>query len=184
MSDLDRHTVKNDLKLGARRKQNYAVDAYGAAGEFSDEYYSGKGRRNRKEGVYIGGGLQQFTFGDAEYKTFNAGAGVEVSSEKEIRAIAQAETFSLGNDDVRIRGPRAETGYDFSLNGRATAMIKAKAQAGSVSLGPVSASYGVSADTGVSFDDGVEAKILGSGFSIGRKTEFSVAGVGVSVKLW
>lgn len=55
----------------------------------------------------------------------------------------------------------------------------------SVSEGPVKATVGLSADTGASIGaDGVEAKVLGTGISIGRKIGFSVLGTGFEFKLW
>lgn len=62
---------------------------------------------------------------------------------------------------------------------------KPKLASASASAGPVKATVGLSADTGGEIGlTQVEAKVLGTGFSFGRKMGVSLFGTGVEFKLW
>ena len=82
--------------------------------------------------------------------------------------------------EASAKGPNASACAKASALG-----VKAMATAGlgtaSASAGPLAVKVGLSLDTGVSAGvDGVEAKIAGTGFSVGPKTSASVLSTGVS----
>ena len=82
--------------------------------------------------------------------------------------------------EASAKGPNASACAEASALG-----VKAMATAGpgtaSASAGPLGIKVGLSLDTGVSAGvDGVEAKFLGIGFSVGPKTSVSVLGNEVS----
>uniref|UniRef100_A0A671U6I0 Uncharacterized protein n=1 Tax=Sparus aurata TaxID=8175 RepID=A0A671U6I0_SPAAU len=83
------------------------------------------------------------------------------------------------------KGPSAGMDVGLTLESGARAMAKAELASTSVSAGPVKATVGLSADTGVGVGpSGVEAKVLGTGFTIGREVGLSVLGTGFKFKLW
>lgn len=82
--------------------------------------------------------------------------------------------------DAEVKGPSA--GVEDSST---RAFAKAELASASASAGPVKATVGLSADTGVGVSSTqVEAKVLGTGFSFGRKMGISLFGTGVEFKLW
>lgn len=86
--------------------------------------------------------------------------------------------------DAEAKGPSAgaEASSEF-LSARAFA--KAELASTSASVGPVKATVGLSADSGVEIGlTQVEAKVLGTGFSFGRKMGISLFGTGVEFQLW
>uniref|UniRef100_A0A3Q3NS02 Uncharacterized protein n=1 Tax=Labrus bergylta TaxID=56723 RepID=A0A3Q3NS02_9LABR len=81
--------------------------------------------------------------------------------------------------DAEAKGPNASVGAEFT-DESFKAMAKAEVISVSASAGITKATLGLSADTGVGIGkSGVEAKFLGTGFSIGRKTGFSLFGSGI-----
>ncbi|KAG8003009.1 hypothetical protein GBF38_015659 [Nibea albiflora] len=119
-------------------------------------------------GTYVGTGTLRDTSG------IYAGAGV---------GYAHAE---WGMFDAEAKGPNACAGFGVSeSDGSAKAMAKAELASASASAGPVKATVGLALDTGVSVSPTqIEAKVLGTGFSVGRTTGFSVLGSGFEFKLW
>ncbi|KAM3617518.1 uncharacterized protein V6R79_007489 [Siganus canaliculatus] len=86
--------------------------------------------------------------------------------------------------DAEARGPTFGAGLCAS-NSAVKAMAKAELASASASLGPTTVKVGLAADTGVGVGkDGVEAKVLGTGFTIGRKIEVSLFGSSIGFKLW
>uniref|UniRef100_A0A3Q3MXV3 Uncharacterized protein n=1 Tax=Labrus bergylta TaxID=56723 RepID=A0A3Q3MXV3_9LABR len=80
--------------------------------------------------------------------------------------------------DAEAKGPNASVGAELT-DESFRAMAKAEVASASASAGITKATLGLSADTGVGIGkSGVEAKFLGTGFSIGRKTGFSLFGSG------
>ncbi|CAM4731386.1 unnamed protein product [Leuciscus chuanchicus] len=74
------------------------------------------------------------------------------------------------------KGPNASVGAEASLV-KAGAMARAELGSVSANAGPVRMKLGLGVDTGASVGvNGVEAKFLGTGFSIGPKTSVSVLG--------
>uniref|UniRef100_A0A673NC57 Uncharacterized protein n=1 Tax=Sinocyclocheilus rhinocerous TaxID=307959 RepID=A0A673NC57_9TELE len=91
------------------------------------------------------------------------------------RASAEYSIF-----EAEAKGPNASAGAEVSVVG-AGAMARAEIASVSAKAGPVSAKLGLGFDTGVSAGlDGLEAKILGTGISIGPKTSISLLGSEVS----
>ncbi|XP_067243166.1 uncharacterized protein [Chanodichthys erythropterus] len=91
---------------------------------------------------------------------------------------ARAE-FSVS--EAEAKGPNASAGAEASVIGVA-AMARAEIVSASAKAGPVGAKLGLGFDTGASAGlGGVEAKFLGTGFSIGPKTGISVLGSEVKV---
>lgn len=86
--------------------------------------------------------------------------------------------------DAEAKGPSADT--EATAEGfQARAFVKAEAASASASVGPAKVTVGLSADTGVEVGPTqVEAKVLGTGFSLGRKVGVSLFGTGFEFKLW
>ncbi|XP_026077884.1 uncharacterized protein LOC113055709 [Carassius auratus] len=75
-----------------------------------------------------------------------------------------------------VKGPSASAGTEVSVV-KVEAMARAEVASASASVGPVGVKVGLGFDTGASAGlDGVEAKFLGTGFSIGQKNSISVLG--------
>lgn len=86
--------------------------------------------------------------------------------------------------EAEAKGPSAaaEAKTEF-LSARAFA--KAEIASASASVGPAKATVGLSADTGVEISaTQLEAKVLGTGVSIGRKVGISLFGTGFEFELW
>ncbi|XP_026077889.1 uncharacterized protein LOC113055715 [Carassius auratus] len=78
--------------------------------------------------------------------------------------------------EAETKGPSASAGAGVSPV-KVEAMARAEVASASASVGPVGVKVGLGFDTGASVgEDGVEAKILGTGFSIGQKNSISVLG--------
>uniref|UniRef100_A0A8C0YAX2 Uncharacterized protein n=2 Tax=Cyprinus carpio TaxID=7962 RepID=A0A8C0YAX2_CYPCA len=87
------------------------------------------------------------------------------------RARAEYSVF-----EAEAKGPNASAGAEVSGTG-AGAMARAEIASASAKAGPVGLKVGLGFDTGASVGlDGVEAKFLGTGFTIGKKTSVSVLG--------
>ena len=86
---------------------------------------------------------------------------------------------------LRPKGPNASAEASASLTSGVQAMAKAEIASASASAGPVKATVGLSGETGVGIGlTGVEAKVLGTGFSFGRKIGISLFGTGFEFNLW
>ncbi|XP_078110192.1 uncharacterized protein LOC144520380 isoform X2 [Sander vitreus] len=158
MSDLSDEIVKGDLAVGTGRNQMMidAIDRPGKA--FAAGTYAGAGKfedQSEEEiGVYAGAGVGHVR---AEWSFF----------------------------DAEAKGPNASAGAEISRAAGVRAIAKAELASASASAGPVKATVGLSADTGIGVGpSGVEAKVLGTGFSIGRTMGVSVFGTGFEFKLW
>nr|XP_033815444.1 uncharacterized protein LOC117367186 [Geotrypetes seraphini]XP_033815446.1 uncharacterized protein LOC117367186 [Geotrypetes seraphini]XP_033815447.1 uncharacterized protein LOC117367186 [Geotrypetes seraphini]XP_033815448.1 uncharacterized protein LOC117367186 [Geotrypetes seraphini]XP_033815449.1 uncharacterized protein LOC117367186 [Geotrypetes seraphini]XP_033815450.1 uncharacterized protein LOC117367186 [Geotrypetes seraphini] len=91
------------------------------------------------------------------------------------RASAEAGIF-----DAEAKGPNAGVEAMASLTG-AGVMARAELSSASVNAGPFHARLGLGVDTGASVGlDGVEVKILGTGFKIGPVTGISILGSEIS----
>ncbi|XP_056619674.1 uncharacterized protein LOC130433905 [Triplophysa dalaica] len=91
------------------------------------------------------------------------------------RARAEYSVF-----EAEAKGPNASIGAEAGL-GKVGALARAEVASASAKAGPVTVKAGLGFDTGASVGlDGVEAKFLGTGFSIGPKTGVSVLGSEVS----
>ncbi|KAI4824423.1 hypothetical protein KUCAC02_012935 [Chaenocephalus aceratus] len=88
--------------------------------------------------------------------------------------------------EAEAKGPNASAGAVASAGTlSAEAFARAGLGSASASAGPLTAKVGLSVDTGVSVGAGsVEAKVLGCGFSVGRKIGFSLFGSGIEFELW
>ncbi|XP_005169474.2 uncharacterized protein si:ch73-106k19.8 isoform X2 [Danio rerio] len=91
------------------------------------------------------------------------------------RARAECSVF-----EAEAKGPNASVGAEISVVG-AGAMARAEIASASANAGPLGVKVGLGLDTGASIGvDGVEAKFLGTGVSIGPKTSVSALGSEVS----
>ncbi|XP_078025889.1 uncharacterized protein LOC144464120 isoform X2 [Epinephelus lanceolatus] len=87
--------------------------------------------------------------------------------------------------DAEAKGPNASAGAEISKATGVKAMAKAELASASAAAGPVKATIGLAADTGIGFGpSGLEAKVLGTGFTIGRRTGVSFLGSGFEIRLW
>ena len=83
--------------------------------------------------------------------------------------------------EAKAKGPHAHAGAEISVEG-ARAMASASLASTSAKAGPLKAKIGLGFDTGVCLVvDGFEAKIARIGFSIGKKTSFSLLGNEISI---
>uniref|UniRef100_A0A3B4YJ01 Uncharacterized protein n=1 Tax=Seriola lalandi dorsalis TaxID=1841481 RepID=A0A3B4YJ01_SERLL len=132
-----------------------ATGTYAEAGTYANGLEDKPGKRIPKAGVY-------------------AGAGV---------GLARAE-WSIC--EAQAKGPNASAGVGASAATlSAEAFAKAEVASASASAGPLKATVGLAADTGASVGlTGVEAKVLGTGFSFGRKMGVSLFGTGFEFNLW
>ncbi|XP_016331860.1 uncharacterized protein LOC107680489 isoform X2 [Sinocyclocheilus anshuiensis] len=91
------------------------------------------------------------------------------------RACAEYSVF-----EAEAKGPNASAGAEVSVVG-VGAMARAEIASASAKAGPVGVKLGLGVDTGASAGlGGVEAKFLGTGFSVGPKTSVSLVGSEVS----
>uniref|UniRef100_UPI0037E7CB05 bifunctional protein GlmU-like n=1 Tax=Semicossyphus pulcher TaxID=241346 RepID=UPI0037E7CB05 len=83
--------------------------------------------------------------------------------------------------DAEAKGPNVGAGVEVSED-NVRAMAKAELASASASAGLVTGTVGLAADTGFGISkSGLEAKVLGTGFSIGRKTGISLFGSGFEI---
>ncbi|KAI1890252.1 hypothetical protein AGOR_G00151800 [Albula goreensis] len=102
------------------------------------------------------------------------------------KAEAGVGRVSLVEDDamVEARGPNAGASTEISEAG-VSVMTRAELAAVEAAAGPVNAKIGLGIDTGAAVKDGsVEAKVLGCGVSLGRKTSVSVFGTEIGLSFW
>lgn len=86
--------------------------------------------------------------------------------------------------EAEAKGPSAETEARTELLS-ARAFAKAELASASASVGPVKATVGLSADSGIEIGPTqIEAKVLGTGVSFGRKVGISLFGTGFEFELW
>uniref|UniRef100_A0A3B3UWB3 Si:ch73-106k19.5 n=1 Tax=Poecilia latipinna TaxID=48699 RepID=A0A3B3UWB3_9TELE len=94
--------------------------------------------------------------------------------------------------EAEANGPNASAGAGANPLG-ASAFARAELASASAAAGPVKVKVGLAADTGTFIKvntgvdiglTGVEAKVLGTGFSFGRKMGVSVLGTGIEFNLW
>lgn len=86
--------------------------------------------------------------------------------------------------DAEIKGPSAGSEASTGILS-AKAFAKAELVSASASAGPVKATVGLSADSGIEIGPTqVEAKVLGTGISFGRKVGISLFGSGIEFELW
>lgn len=137
-----------------RPPKAFATDTYADAGVFADAFEDKPMKRLPKAGVYAGAGVG---LARAEWSVFDAVA----------------------------KGPNASAGVGASLASGARAFAKAELASASASAGPVKAKVGLAVDTGACISlTGVEAKVLGTGFSFGSKMGVSLLGNSIEVNLW
>ena len=87
--------------------------------------------------------------------------------------------------EAQAKGPNASAGVGASAGSlSAGAFARAELASASASAGPLKAKVGLAADTGASVGlTGVEAQVLGTGFSFGRRMGISLFGTGVEFNL-
>ncbi|XP_034096151.1 uncharacterized protein LOC117562425 [Gymnodraco acuticeps] len=86
--------------------------------------------------------------------------------------------------EAEAKGPNASAGVGASAGTlSASAFARAEVASASASAGPLKATVGLSVDTGVSVGAGLEAKLLGCGFSVGRKMGVFLFGNGIEFNL-
>ncbi|XP_029473000.1 uncharacterized protein LOC115099469 [Rhinatrema bivittatum] len=126
-----------------------------------------KGAANA-EGIYTGADAYAYCEDKPGKRIPKAGVYAEAGVG---RASAEFSVF-----DAEAKGPNARAEAQASLLG-VGAMARAEVASASASAGPFKAKLGLGVDTGVSAGvDGLEAKILGTGISIGPKTSVSILG--------
>ncbi|XP_049436166.1 uncharacterized protein LOC125891173 isoform X1 [Epinephelus fuscoguttatus] len=154
----DAEIVKGDLEVGTGRSQLMidTIERPGKAVAAASYASAGKYEDDSEDeiGVYAGAGLGHAR---AEWSFF----------------------------DAEAKGPNASAGAEISKAAGVKAMAKAEVASASASAGPVKATIGLAADTGIGVGpSGVEAKVLGTGFTVGRKIGVSFLGSGFEIKLW
>uniref|UniRef100_A0A3Q0R9G6 Uncharacterized protein n=1 Tax=Amphilophus citrinellus TaxID=61819 RepID=A0A3Q0R9G6_AMPCI len=132
---------------------------------------------------------------DRPGKTYAAGTyagteaiahGLELESGKRLPKAKVSAAAGVGHVraewsifDAEAKGPNAGAEASVGLDG-ARAFAKAEIASASASAGPVKANIGLGFDTGVEISPRqIEAKLLGVGFSIGCKADFTLFGIGV-----
>lgn len=132
----------------------FTEETFARAGTFADAFEDKPGKRLPKVGVYA-----------------EAGVG---------HARAEWSVF-----DAEAKGPNASAGAEASVASGAQAFARAEIASASASAGPVKATVGLGLDTGLGISPtGVEAKVLGTGISFGRKMGISLFGTGFEFNLW
>lgn len=87
--------------------------------------------------------------------------------------------------EADAKGPNVGAGADAHLYSGAGAYAKAELASASARAGPVKATVGLAADTGVKVSPThVEAKVLGTGFTVGHKIGFSLFGNSIEFELF
>uniref|UniRef100_A0A3Q2GGM7 Uncharacterized protein n=1 Tax=Cyprinodon variegatus TaxID=28743 RepID=A0A3Q2GGM7_CYPVA len=132
-----------------------AASTFARAGKYACGLEDKPGRRIPKAGVYAEAGVGE---AGAEWSVF----------------------------DAKAKGPNASAGAGVSAGTlKARAMATAEIASASASAGPIKAKVGLGVDTGVEVGlTGVEVKVLGIGFSFGRKIGVSLFGTGFEISLW
>ncbi|XP_040910975.1 uncharacterized protein LOC121192962 isoform X2 [Toxotes jaculatrix] len=133
----------------------FAVGAYAGADSFANGFEDKPGKRIPKAGLYAAAGVG---YARAEWSVF----------------------------DAEAKGPNASAGVGVSAASlSARAFARAEVASASASAGPVKATVGLAVDTGVGVGaTGLEAKVLGTGFTIGPRISFSLLGNGIEIDLF
>lgn len=112
----------------------------------------------------------------------HAEAGVYAGLPGKVGAYAGAGVGGT-HAELSLEGPNASAGAEIGVTG-VGAMARAEVGSASVQAGPVGVKLGLGVDTGASVGaDGVEVKVLGTGFTIGQKNSLSVLGSEVSCSI-
>ena len=136
-----------------------------------------------KRDLEVGTGRRQKTTGD--HGGYAAAGTLDPRKGEGLGAFVGAGCGQTDEGDVQLKLPNAGVGYEFSPGGDIRAIAKAELISASASAGPAKATLGLSADTGGSIGlSGVEAKVLGTGISFGRKMGVSFLGSSFELKLW
>ncbi|CAI5648603.1 unnamed protein product [Oreochromis niloticus] len=131
----------------------FTEETFARAETFADAFQNKPGKRLPKAGAYVEAGVG---YARAEWSVF----------------------------DAEAKGPNASAGAEASVASGAQAFARAEIASASASAGPVKATVGLGLDTGVGITPiGFEAKVLGTGFSIGPKTGISLFGSGFEIDL-
>ncbi|TKS76550.1 hypothetical protein D9C73_010639 [Collichthys lucidus] len=133
----------------------FAAGTYAGAGTIAEGLENKPGKRIPKAGVYAGAGVG---YARAEWSVF----------------------------DAEAKGPNAGVGAGVSAASlSAKAMAKAELASASAAAGPVKATLGLAVDTGASISPTqIEAKVVGTGVSFGRRMGISLFGSGFEFELW
>ncbi|TKS76549.1 hypothetical protein D9C73_010638 [Collichthys lucidus] len=133
----------------------FAAGTYAGAGTFEEGFGDKPGKCIPKAGVYAVAGVG---YARAEWSVF----------------------------DAEAKGPNAGVGAGVSAASlSAKAMAKAELASASAAAGPVKATLGLAVDTGVTISPTqIEAKVLGTGVSFGRRMGISLFGSGFEFELW
>ncbi len=131
-----------------------AEGTYTRAGSYAEAFGKKPGTRIPRAGVYAEAGVGRAS---AEYRIFR----------------------------VEAKGPNASAGAEATVARLGVgAMAQAEIASASASAGPLDVKLGLGVDTGAYIGlGGVEAKFLGTGFSIGQKTSISFLGSELSFSL-
>uniref|UniRef100_W5NNV6 Si:ch73-106k19.5 n=1 Tax=Lepisosteus oculatus TaxID=7918 RepID=W5NNV6_LEPOC len=125
--------------------------------------------------------------GDASAKGTYAESGTYASGSRGIPTAGAFAEAGVGHAkaefsvfEAEAKGPNASAGVQASpLN--ASAVARAEVGSASASAGPLEVKAGLGVDTGASVGvDGVEVKLLGTGFKMGPNPSLSVLGTEVS----
>ncbi|XP_078144530.1 uncharacterized protein LOC139920436 [Centroberyx gerrardi] len=154
-----------------------------------DSYENKPGKRFAGLSVSAGVGDVQaeWSIFEAEVKGPKASAGIEVSPGS-LRVSAKGKvgsaSASAGPLKAEVKGPNGSTGIEASP-GSVRAFAKGELASASATVGLLKAKVGLAVDTGVGVGvTGVEAKVLGTGFSIGRKMCVSLLGNEINFSFW
>ncbi|KAK1898193.1 Structure-specific endonuclease subunit slx4 [Dissostichus eleginoides] len=143
-------------KLGLSLDTGVGVGVDGVQAQFLGTGFS----LGRKIGFSVGGKLLHIEQTPSEYKIYP----------KDVRLTAKGPSAGIEVHE----GP-----------GKAAAFVRAELGSTSLAAGPMKATAALSADTGLGVSAGsVEAKVLGTGFTVGRKVGVSLFGTGFEFKLW
>uniref|UniRef100_A0A3Q4NB98 Uncharacterized protein n=1 Tax=Neolamprologus brichardi TaxID=32507 RepID=A0A3Q4NB98_NEOBR len=132
----------------------FAAGTYAGADAFADGFEDKPGKRVPKAGVFAAAGVG---YARAEWSVF----------------------------DAEAKGPNASAGVGASLSSlSARAFARAEVASASASAGPLKAKVGLAVDTGVGIGArGLEAQVLGTGFTIGPTLRISLLGNGFELNL-
>ncbi|KAJ8412253.1 hypothetical protein AAFF_G00145200 [Aldrovandia affinis] len=90
----------------------------------------------------------------------------------------------VGDVEVERKLANAKIGHEFSLK-KVSAMADAELMSVSGKVGPVDAKVGLSVKTGAAIGtDGLEAKVLGTGFTLGKRISVSFLGSEIGFSLF
>ncbi|KAI1890251.1 hypothetical protein AGOR_G00151790 [Albula goreensis] len=122
----------------------------------------------------------QGPYANASMYSFKETPGVGAKAEAGVGRARRSE----GRMEVEARGPNAAASAAVSLTG-AEAMARAELAGASATAGPLNLKVGLGVDTGASIGPGgVEAKVLGCGFTVGPKISMSLFGNEFGFSLW